>query len=612
MSGPRVYTDRTLYRRLFAQARPFWPHIAALFGLSLLSMPVTLLTPIPLKLAVDCVLSGQPWPKVLAAWLPQSALASSPVALGLLALLVVLIALVKNLAELGYAGLRTYTGEKLILAFRAHLFRHCQSLSLAYHDTRGTTDSTYRIQYDAPAIQWITLDAFIPLATSALTLGLMLVVLLRIQWQLALVALAVSPVLVAVSVVYHRRLKAQWHEAKDLESAAMSLVQEVLAGLRVVKAFAQEDREQQRYLQRASRSLREQVRLTLMGASFGLIVGLIIAVGTALVLFLGARQVQAGTMTLGDLVLVMSYLAMLYGPVQTLSKSATSLQGSLVSAERCFALLDQPPDVAEKPQARPLRRARGEIVFENVSFSYGPDRPALQAVSFVVPVGARVGLTGATGAGKSTLVSLLLRLYDPDSGRILLDGVDLREYRLRDLRNQFALVLQDPVLFSCSIAENIAYARPEATPAQIEAAARAANAHEFILRLPHGYQTPVGERGVQLSGGERQRISLARAFLKDAPMLILDEPTSAVDLETEALILQAMRRLMEGRTSFIIAHRPSTLDICTVRLHLDRGRLVYAGPVGADWPASLALPADAGQPAGPGQRDASASLGCPG
>lgn len=599
MSAPRAYTDRTLYRRLFAQARPFWPHIAALFGLSLLSMPMTLLTPIPLKLAVDCVLSGQPWPRLVAGLVPEWVRASSPLALGLLALMVVLIALVKNLADLGFAGLRTYAGEKMILAFRAHLFRHCQSLSLAYHDARGTTDSTYRIQYDAPAIQWITIDAFIPLATAALTLGLMLVVLLRIQWQLAGVALAVTPVLLVVSMAYHKRLKQQWHEAKDLESAAMSLVQEVLAAVRVVKAFAQEDREQQRYIQRASRSLREQVRLTLTGASFGLIVAMIIAVGTALVLFLGARQVQAGTITLGDLILVMSYLAMLYSPLQTLSKSATSLQGSLVSAERCFALLDAPPEVLEKPHPRPLARARGEVAFERVSFSYGPDRPALRDVSFTVPAGTRVGLTGATGAGKTTLVSLLLRLYDPDRGRILLDGVDLRDYRLRDLRNQFALVLQEPVLFSCSIAENIAYARPEATEAQIEAAARAANAHEFILRLPHGYRTTVGERGVQLSGGERQRIALARAFLKDAPILILDEPTSAVDLETEALILQAMRRLMEGRTTFIIAHRPSTLGLCTVRLHLDRGRLLYAGPAGGELRLEPGQAPKAAQPANP-------------
>jgi len=580
MTDTRTYSDRTLYRRLFAQARPFWLHIAALFGLSLLSMPVTLLTPIPLKLAVDCVLAGKPLPGLLAAWLPQSARGAGVWALGLLAWLVVLIAGVKNLADLAFAGLRTYTGEKLILAFRADLFRHSQRLSLAYHDARGTTDLTYRIQYDAPAIQWVTIDAFIPLTTAALTLGLMLVVLVRIQWQLALVALAVAPLLLAVSVFYHKRLKEHWHEAKNLESAAMGLVQEVLGAVRVVKAFAQEDREQQRYIQRAQRSLREQVRLTLMGASFGLIVAVIIAVGTALVLYIGARQVQAGHMTVGDLILVMSYLAMLYGPLQTLSKSATSLQASLVSAERCFVLLDQQPEVVEKPHARPLTRARGEVAFENVSFSYGPGRPALREVSFVVPAGARVGLTGPTGAGKTTLVSLLLRLYDPQEGRILLDGVDLRDYRLRDLRNQFALVLQEPVLFSCSIAENIAYARPEATEAQIQAAARAANAHEFILRLPQGYQTLVGERGAQLSGGERQRIALARAFLKDAPILILDEPTSAVDLETEALILEAMCRLMEGRTTFIIAHRPSTLDICTVRMHLDQGRLVPGPPAG--------------------------------
>jgi ATP-binding cassette subfamily B protein len=579
MPATRQLTAWTIYRRLLAQARPFWPHIGGLFLLSLLSMPVTLLNPLPLKWVVDCVLGGQALPPFLTALLPAGTPPSASATLALLAGVLVLITVVKHLADLAFAGLRTFAGEKLVLLFRAHLFRHTQGLSLSYHDAKGTMDSTYRIQYDAPAIQWITMDAFIPLVTAALTLVTMIVVLVRINWQLAAVALTVAPVLLLLSAFYSRRLKLYWHEAKNLESSAFSLVQEVLSSVRVVKVFAQEDREQERYVERASRNLREQVRLTLAGGSFGLIVGAIIALGTAAVLFLGARHVQQGAMTLGELILVMSYLAMLYGPLQTLSKSATSLQGSLVSAERCFALLDQQPEVVEKPDARPLARARGEVVFERVSFAYNPERPALQDISLRIRAGDRVGIAGTTGAGKSTLVSLLLRLYDPVSGRILLDGVDLRDFRLRDLRNQFAIVLQEPVLFSSSIAENIAYARPEASEAEILAAARAANAHDFIERLPQGYKTQVGERGVQLSGGERQRLSLARAFLKNAPILVLDEPTSSVDVATEGLIIEAMKRLMEGRTTFMIAHRVGTLDICNVRVQLDRGRLVSVSPV---------------------------------
>jgi ATP-binding cassette subfamily B protein len=576
MSEARQYADLAIYRRLLQQARSFWPHIALLFLLSLLSMPVTLLSPIPLKLVVDCVLGPKEFPPVLAAVLPAGTPRTDVRAIALVAALFVLIALVKQLADLAFAALRTYAGEKLVLSFRAHLFRHTQRLSLSYHDSKGTTDSTYRIQYDAPAIQWISIDAFIPLVTAAFTLVAMLYVIVRIDWHLALVALTIAPILFMVSQLYSKRLKVQWREAKDLESSAFSLVQEVLSSVRVVKAFSQEDREQARYVQRASRNLREQVRLTLMGGSFGLIVGVAIALGTAIVLLVGARHAQTGAISLGELILVMSYLAMLYAPLQTLSKSATSLQGSLVSAERCFALLDQAPEVVERPNARPLGRTRGSVAFQHVSFAYTAERKALQDISFEVPVGSRVGIAGTTGAGKSTLVSLLLRLYDPQSGRILLDGVDLRDYRLRDLRNQFAIVLQEPVLFSTSIAENIAYARPEAGEREIIAAAQAANAHEFILGLPQGYKTPVGERGVQLSGGERQRISLARAFLKDAPILILDEPTSAVDVKTEALILEAMERLMQGRTTFMIAHRLSTLDICNVRLRLESGRLVSA------------------------------------
>ena len=579
MSSPaRKHSDLALYGRLLREARPFWPHVGGLFALSMLAAPLTLLTPLPLKIVVDSILGAYPLPRWLAAALPAGVERTGTTALLGVAAFVVVLAFGKQLLDLAFSVLRSYTGERLVLSFRAKLFRHSQRLSLSYHDAVGTSDSTYRIQYDAPAIQWVTLDAFIPLLSSLVTLVAMIVVMARIDGSLALVAMTVAPVLYFVSQAYSRRLKLRWREAKDLESATLSVVQEVLSSVRVVKAFAQEDREQQRYVTHARRNLKEQIRLSLVGGSFGLIVGVCIAAGTAAVLFMGARQVQAGRISLGDLILVMSYLALLYTPLQTVSKSAASLQGSLVSAERVFELLDQAPEVIERPNATAIKRARGHVAFESVSFAYNPDRPALSGISFEVSPGSRVGIAGTTGAGKSTLVSLLLRLYDPSAGRILLDGTDLRDLRLRDLRNQFAIVLQDTLLFSSSIAENIAYARPDATEAEIIAAAQAANAHEFITRLAQGYKTEVGERGVQLSGGERQRISLARAFLKDAPILILDEPTSSVDVKTEAIIMEAMKRLMQGRTTFMIAHRLSTLDVCDVRLQLERGKLVSCTP----------------------------------
>jgi ATP-binding cassette subfamily B protein len=352
-------------------------------------------------------------------------------------------------------------------------------------------------------------------------------------------------------------------------------VQETLGGIRVVKAFGQEDRERERFTGKASETLRARMRLSFHEGGLGLMVGLVIAAGEAAVVFIGVRNVQAGTLTLGNLLLVMGYLSQLYRPLQSISKKVGDLQRSLASAERTFALLDQTPEVIEKPNAIPLSRARGALSFQNVSFAYdGENNPVLQNVSFEVGPGTRVGIAGATGAGKTTLVSLLTRFYDPTSGQITLDGVDLRDYRIADMRNQFAIVLQEPVLFSTSIAENIAYADPDATFEEIVAAARAANAHEFITHLPEGYDTQVGERGMRLSGGERQRISLARAFLKDAPILILDEPTSSVDMKTEAMIMEAMTLLMNGRTTFMIAHRLSTLANCDVRLQIEGGRVI--------------------------------------
>ncbi|MEO7503421.1 MAG: ABC transporter ATP-binding protein [Gemmatimonadaceae bacterium] len=566
-------SDTALYRRVFLEARPFWRHIGGLFVLSLLVMPLTILTPWPLKIVVDSILGNHELPGLLRQVLPAEARRTDIGVLVLVASLPIAIALGREILEQAFAILRSYTGEKLLLTFRAKLFRHTQGLSLTYHDKVGSADSAYRIQYDAPAVQWIAVEAFIPLVSSLLTLTAMIVIMARIDLSLALVALTVTPILYGASQIYSRRLKIHWREAKTIESSTLGVVHEALSAVRVVKAFAQEEREHARYVHHASRNLKEQIRIAVTGGWFSMIVGIAMAAGTAVVLFLAVSQVQNGRITLGDLVVVMSYLTMLYDPLQAVSRSVASLQGSLVSAARAFELLDQVPEVVEKPDARHLSRARGEVAFEGVSFSYTPDRPALCGISFEVPAGSRVGIEGTTGAGKSTLMSLMLRLYDPSEGRILLDGVDLRDLKVRDLRSQFAIVLQDPVLFSSSIGENIAYGSPDATPDEIVAAAQAANAHEFVSLLPMGYDTEVGERGVQLSGGERQRISLARAFLRNAPILILDEPTSSVDVKTEAAILQAVERLMQGRTTFMIAHRLTTLDICDMRIRIDRGEI---------------------------------------
>jgi ATP-binding cassette, subfamily B, bacterial len=576
-----ITRDLHLLRRLFQEARPFWAHIAGVFLVSILAVPLALLTPVPLKLAVDNVIGHHPLPGFLSAVVPDGIQRSNGALLVLVSLMFAAVAALTQVQELLQTVLQTSTGEKLILRFRGRLFAQAQRLSLLYHDRVGTADSTYRVIEDSKAVQYIASDTLVSFVTALATLASMLYVTFVVDWQLALLAVAVVPLLGFVSVRFRRGLRTRSLEVKRLESGALSVVQEVLTGLRVVKAFSQEEREHERFYARASDGMLARVRLALAKGQYSLVVGSVIGVGGALVLYLGVRRVQSGAITLGDLLLVMGYLSQLFAPIKTMAKSSGALQNSLASAERAFELLDRETDVPERPGARPLERAHGRVAFVHVSFGYGPGRLALDDVSFVVEPETRVGIAGHSGAGKSTLVNLLMRLHDPSAGRIQLDGVDLRDYRLADLRRQLGIVLQDPVLFSASIAENIAYARPEATSREIEAAARAAEAHDFIAALPGGYDAQVGERGLRLSGGERQRISLARAFLTDAPLLILDEPTSSVDVRTEAAILAAMGRLMAGRTSFMIAHRASTLELCDLRLELAAGRLVEARPAAA-------------------------------
>jgi ATP-binding cassette subfamily B protein len=563
----------SLYIRVLRQVRPYWLPISGLFFISLLSTPLALLTPLPLKIAVDSVVGSDPLSGFLAAVWPSGATASDQAILVTAAGLLVLVVLLSQLQLLGSTLLRTYTGERIVLDFRTELFRRVQRLSLSYHDTHGTSDSTYRILYDAQAVQYIAIDGVIPFITAGFTLGSMVYVIVSLDWQLALVALAISPILFIATRFNRRRLRRQSRDVMKLESSALGIIQEVLTSMRVVKAFVREDQEEERFVTRSSEGMRARLRLAVVEGALDVIVGLTTAIGTAAVLYIGVTHVQTEQLTLGELLLVMGYLSQLYEPLKTISRKTASMQSHFASAERAFALLDEQPDVVERPNAQAVARAAGSVAFQKVSFAYRADQPILRDVTFEVAPGTRLGIAGTTGAGKTTLVNLLCRFYDPTGGEILLDGIDLRDYKVADLRHQFAIVLQEPVLFATSIAENIAYARDSASMEDIISAAKAANAHDFINDLPDGYHTLVGERGMRLSGGERQRISLARAFLKDAPILILDEPTSSVDTKTEAVIMEAMNRLMEGRTTFMIAHRLSTLECCDMRLRMEHGRV---------------------------------------
>lgn len=568
--------DGQILRRLLRIASPYLGLVVLIFFLGLLAAPLTLLLPIPLKIVVDSVIDEMPLPKTISFLIP-TAVAESRSALLLFAVIMqVLVVLLLHCQQVVMHILQTFTGKKLILKLRQKLFGHIQRLSFAFHDARGTGDSIYRIQYDATSIEQILVYGSVAFLSSFVTLFAMIYVIMKLNVQLAFIALAVVPVLYAISKRFSTRMRSKYKQVKKMESHVLSIVQEVMGAFRVVKAFNREATEERRFSTQAEDTIKLHMSLAFAESSYGLLVNCTVALGSAAVLYVGVHNIMAGTLSIGELLMVLTYLTQLYNPLKTISKKLAALQKSMASAQRAFELLDEDPDVKDKPDAVEIKRARGEIVFNHLRFSYDGRTDILKDISLRIKAGTRLGIAGETGAGKTTLVSLLPRFYDPTEGSIFLDGRDIREYKLNDLRNQFSIVLQEPVLFATTIRENIAYARPETTQQDIEAAATAANAHDFITALPDGYDTVVGERGMLLSGGERQRISLARAFLKDAPILIMDEPTSSVDVLTEGLIMEAMERLMKSRTTFMIAHRLSTLDNCDQRIEIDQGSIVDA------------------------------------
>ena len=468
-------------------------------------------------------------------------------------------------------------GQSMVNDLRGALYNHLQRLSLAFHNRRQVGDLLYRVTADTYSIQTLTMNGVFPIVTSLVLLLGMTIVMLKIDWVLTVLALGVCPLLYLTISAMSTRINRAALTAHERESAIYSLVQRGIAAIRVVQAFTKEEEEHRRFMVASKESLVASLHLYDLQSMYSAVVNVVIAIGTALVVWVGAWHVMDGTLSVGDLVVFTAYLASLYGPINTISQTLGLIEGGKAGFQRVHEILAVERDLQDGHRTIAAGELRGDIVYENVSFSYESDQPVLRNMNLHVTPGQTVAIVGPSGAGKSTLVSLLPRFYDPQGGRVLIDGIDVRDCTLASLRQQIAMVLQPPLVFPLSIRENIAYGRPGASFEEVEQAARLARIHDKIMKLPEGYDAIVGEQGATLSEGERQRMTIARAILRNAPILILDEPTSSVDAETEALIMQGFEQLMKGRTTFIIAHRLSTVRNADVILVVREGQIIEQG-----------------------------------
>jgi ATP-binding cassette, subfamily B, bacterial len=566
-------------RRLLQYARPYRKGWLRIVGVTLLSSAFALLQPWPMKVLVDHILASRPMSPVLET--TRSLLPGASTRGGLLiwvAMAGVVVFALNILAEvvLTFAWIRV--GQRMVYDLAADLFAAIQRRSLAYHARQSVGDAMTRVGTDSWVVHTIigTL-LFAPLQALLTALG-MIALMAHLDVGLTLLACAVVPIIVATSLVAGQRVRAIARAKRKVESRMHAHVQQTLAGIPVVQAFGAEERQRERFDEFADDAVSTHRKSALIGGMAGLTTGLANTAARGAVLWFGATKVIDGHLSLGGLLVFTSYLGSLQTQFKTLAGMYRALQRASASIERTSEILEASPEVVEAPQAAAFHgRSRGVVAFENVVFGYDSGRPVLKGIELLTEPGETIALVGSTGAGKSTLGLLIPRLFDPWSGRVWLDGHDVRLLTLSSLRDQVAIVPQEAFLFPMTVAENIAYGRPKATRPEIEAAARAAGAHAFIERLPSGYDTVIGERGATLSGGERQRVSIARAFLKDAPVLVLDEPTSALDASTEAALVAAIQRLSEGRTTFVIAHRLSSIRRAGRIVVLDDGRIVEMG-----------------------------------
>lgn len=488
-----------------------------------------------------------------------------------------LIAISTGLLTFYYTGALGDVAQRFVYVLRRDLFAHMQVLSLRFHDCQRSGDLIMRLTSDVQSIQDVMANGSILLVTNATLLAGMLALMLWLNWQFTIIALSVAPFLFYTVVRYTYRIKVAARDARRSDGLLSSLIQETLTSIRVVQGLAQEDQQNERFAIQNNTSLEAYLKSVQYQARVAPLVDVLAAVALALVMWYGSMQVLSGNLTTGDLVVFFAYITNLYAPIKALSRLSYGFNKASIAAERITDIMRVDSEVKDIPNARTLDTTIGELEMKHVSFAYESGRTVLEDINLTARPGETIALVGATGAGKSTLVSLILRLYDPTMGAVCLDGVDVRQYRLRSLRDQIGIVLQDSLLFSGSIRENIAFGRPDARDDEILAAARVANAHEFIDRFPKGYSTHVSERGSSLSGGQKQRIAIARAVLRNASILILDEPTSGLDAVAEQAVVEALHNASVGRTTFLIAHRLTTARFADRIIVLEHGRIVEQG-----------------------------------
>ena len=563
--------------RIIDLVRPHWKALTIALVAVVGETLTDILEPWPIKIVVDNILQSKKLPSVLGGIVTGLFGSNAGAVLYFAVAAVALIAIVGAVSSYVEKYLTTSVSQWVGHDLRRTLYHHIQRLSLAEHDRSRTGDLITRVTSDIGAVQDFINSALLGMLVNAMTLVGMIGVMLYLNWRFTLIALSIVPVLFLVVYYYTRRIKSASRAVRTQEGKLLSVVEEVLTSIRTVKAFAREDYEEQRFETESLANVEAGLQARSIKAKLSPVVEVLVAIGTCLVLWYGARLAMAGQISAGVLIVFLLYLGKMYKPMRDLSKMTDTVSKAMVGYERIQEVLDIKSDVRDLRDARPAPRFKGRIEFKDVSFNYGTDKRVLEDLSFTIEAGQVAAIVGPSGTGKSTLVSLIPRFYDPASGSVAIDGTDIRQYRLKSLRDQISFVLQDTLLFRATIWENIAYGKPNASPAEIRRAADLANAREFIEEMPDGYDTMVGERGVTLSGGQRQRIAVARAIIRDTPILILDEPTAGLDAASEQAVIGALDTLMKGRTSVVIAHHLGTIRHADVIFVISDSALVEQG-----------------------------------